>query len=225
MERPAVRPVAVPARRRRPAPAGQPRRRWTATPRPTSCIVGAGYTGLWTAYYLRPTRPVAGRAGRRGEQRRVRRERPQRRLVLGAAAAGRRGDGPPARARRPPWPCARPWWTPCARSATSSPPSRSTATSGSAAPWWSPATPPSWPGPAPRSSTTGRGTGSTGCSCWTPGRPVSTSAWTARWVRRTRRTAPGSSPPSWLAAWRTSSSGPGCGSPRAPGPRRWPPAR
>ena len=33
-------------------------RRWTATPTADVCIVGAGYTGLWTAYYLLERDPV-----------------------------------------------------------------------------------------------------------------------------------------------------------------------
>ena len=56
-------------------------------------IVGAGYTGLWTAYYLAPARSDAADRGPRGRVRRLRRQRPQRRLVLGAAADELRDDG------------------------------------------------------------------------------------------------------------------------------------
>ena len=86
-------------------------------------IVGAGYTGLWTAYYLTAGRPVAAGRRPRGGDRRVRRVGPQRRLVLGPVPAvadrrwpagtaataavgaaprdgGHRGRGRPGRRRR-----------------------------------------------------------------------------------------------------------------------------
>ena len=62
-------------------------------------IVGAGYTGLWTAYYLARGRPDAADRGARGGGGRVRRLRAQRRLVLGAVpglAASADGCGPRA---------------------------------------------------------------------------------------------------------------------------------
>ena len=45
-------------------------------------IVGAGYTGLWTAYYLAEADPDAAHRGPRARVRRLRRVGPQRRLVL-----------------------------------------------------------------------------------------------------------------------------------------------
>ena len=63
-------------------------------------IVGAGYTGLWTAYYLRGRRPVAADRGAGARGRRLRRERPQRRLVLGAVPRVGRLAGEAVR-RRP----------------------------------------------------------------------------------------------------------------------------
>ena len=50
------------------------------------CIVGAGYTGLWTAYYLKRADPSLRIDRPRGPVRRVRRVRPQRRLAVGAGA-------------------------------------------------------------------------------------------------------------------------------------------
>ena len=50
-------------------------------------IVGAGYTGLWTAYYLADGRSDAADRRARGRDRRLRRVRAQRRLVLGAVPA------------------------------------------------------------------------------------------------------------------------------------------
>ena len=47
-------------------------------------IAGAGFTGLWTAYYLATAEPGAADRGARAGDRRVRRVRPQRWLVLGA---------------------------------------------------------------------------------------------------------------------------------------------
>ena len=52
-------------------------------------IVGGGFTGLWTALSLATARPGAAGRRARASRRRVRRERPQRRVVLGAA-----GDEP-----------------------------------------------------------------------------------------------------------------------------------
>ena len=63
------------------------------------CIVGAGFTGLWTAHSLAladPTLRVAVVEARGGRLRRVG---AQRRLVLGAVRHVRRRAGPPARTR------------------------------------------------------------------------------------------------------------------------------
>ena len=49
-------------------------------------IVGAGYTGLWTAYYLLSADPALRVRDPRQGVRRVRGVRPQRRLVLGASS-------------------------------------------------------------------------------------------------------------------------------------------
>ncbi len=57
-------------------------------------IVGAGFTGLWTAYYLRPPRPGAADRRHREGDRRLRRLRPQRRLVQRAVPVVRRKGGP-----------------------------------------------------------------------------------------------------------------------------------
>ena len=61
-------------------------------------IVGAGYTGLWTAYYLARRRAVLADRRARGGGRGLRRQRAQRRVVLGAAADELRTRSPPARA-------------------------------------------------------------------------------------------------------------------------------
>ena len=58
-------------------------RRSPATSMPTSPIIGAGYTGLWTAYALCTRRSVAACRRLRARARRLRRVGPQRRLVLG----------------------------------------------------------------------------------------------------------------------------------------------
>ena len=65
-------------------------------------IVGAGFTGLWTAYYLHAARPGAAHRRARGRDRRLRRVRPQRRLVLGAVPGRARdaGRARPAATRR-----------------------------------------------------------------------------------------------------------------------------
>ena len=63
-------------------------------------IVGAGYTGLWTAYYLAAADPSLRIAVLEARDRRVRRLRAQRRLVLGAVPHLAVGAGPPARPRR-----------------------------------------------------------------------------------------------------------------------------
>ena len=62
------------------------------------CIVGGGFTGLWTALRAAPRRPVARRRGARGRGRRLRRVGAQRRL---GARRARRHPGHVARARRP----------------------------------------------------------------------------------------------------------------------------
>ena len=49
-------------------------------------IVGAGFTGLWTAHYLAASRPPSADRRDRAGHRRLRCLRPQRRLVLGLAA-------------------------------------------------------------------------------------------------------------------------------------------
>ena len=73
-------------------------------------IVGAGFTGLWTAYYLAVLQPDAARRGRRARDRRLRRLRAQRRLGLGRHRGrparvrrrhGERGGASPPSARRP----------------------------------------------------------------------------------------------------------------------------
>ena len=118
-------------------------------------IVGAGYTGLWTAYYLAAGRPVAADRGPRGGDRGLRRQRPQRRLVLGAVP-GVDGRARPrrtaaTRARAAP----RDAGAPSTRSARSRRPRASTATSPRAAPSRG-----ADPGPArrgPRSPTRGVG--------------------------------------------------------------------
>ena len=63
-------------------------------------IVGAGYTGLWTAYYLQADRPEPADRGGRGRVRRLRRQRSQWWLAVGAAADELREDGRAARSRR-----------------------------------------------------------------------------------------------------------------------------
>ena len=62
-------------------------------------IVGAGFTGLWTAYYLAVADPTLRIAVVEAGDRGVRRVRPQRRLVLGAVPAVGARRWPPARPR------------------------------------------------------------------------------------------------------------------------------
>ena len=69
---------------RPPATTGRPRPPLPGDTDADVAIVGAGFTGLWTAYYLRRGRPGPADRGARGRGRRVRRVRAQRRLVLGA---------------------------------------------------------------------------------------------------------------------------------------------
>ena len=58
-------------------------------------IVGAGFTGLWTAYYLQRARPGAADRDPRGRDRRLRRVRAQRRMVLGAVPGDASRPSPP----------------------------------------------------------------------------------------------------------------------------------
>ena len=114
--------------------------RWRVDRDADVAIVGAGYTGLWTAYYLLRGRPDAAGRRARGRDRRVRRQRAQRRLVLGAVpdlvAEGRAQSLRPARLRsRLTARCTRR----STRSARSRRPRASTPTSPRAAPSCSPA--------------------------------------------------------------------------------------
>ena len=76
--------------------AGEPRGPLDGDTDADVAIVGAGYTGLWTAYYLAKADPSLRVVVRRGGDRRVRRVRAQRRLVLGAVP-GVAGRSSPAR--------------------------------------------------------------------------------------------------------------------------------
>ena len=132
-------------------------------------IAGAGYTGLWTAYYLSRADPGPEDRGLRARHRRVRRVGPQRRLVLGAVprVAGQAGaDGGPGRGDRAcTGPCRRRWtrWAGWPR------PRASTATGPRAGPCSSPARPASWSGPPRRSPRPGRsGSARRTCGCCRP---------------------------------------------------------
>ena len=70
-----------------------PRRAWSVRPRPTCCIVGGGFTGLWAALQAQAGRPGARRRAARGRPRRLGRERPQRRLPRGVDHARRARTG------------------------------------------------------------------------------------------------------------------------------------
>ena len=125
------------------------RRRRRLVPRPPLpgdvdadvAIVGAGFTGLWTAYYLLAADPTLAGRRPRGGDRRLRRLRAQRRLVLGAVPGVARQAGAAARRR----PDARARTTarrharrPSTRSAGSPRPRASTRRTARAAPSWSP---------------------------------------------------------------------------------------
>ena len=84
------------------------------------CIVGAGFTGLWTAHALALADPTLRVAVRRTRGGRLRGVGAQRRLVLGAVRHVRRRVGPPARTRRH----ARDAPGACRRPSTSSAPAR-----------------------------------------------------------------------------------------------------
>ncbi len=105
-------------------------------------IIGAGYTGLWTAYYLSEADPWLRDRRPRGRDRRLRRVGPQRRLVLGVAAGEPHGAGRPARPRRRPRPAAGDDRRPSTRWAASPTRRTSTASSPRAAPSPSPPRPP-----------------------------------------------------------------------------------
>ena len=169
-----------------------------ALPGPTSadvCIVGAGYTGLWTAYYLKKAAPHLRDRHPGAALRRLRRLRPQRRLadqldhrrpraVHRVARAGRRPPlpGRDERHRR--------------RGASGSPlPRASTPTSPRAGSSW-------WPATRPSTNACMRSRGGAG---WqdTDLELLDAEAATARInvrrhpVRCGTRTAPGCSRPSW----------------------------
>ncbi len=71
--------------------AGRSARRSPGTPTADVAIVGAGYTGLWTAYYLLPRRPVAEGRDPRSRAGGLRCLRPQRRLGVVAVSRQPRG--------------------------------------------------------------------------------------------------------------------------------------
>ena len=137
-----VLPVPLVLARRRSATRCEPRPALRGDLDADVAIVGAGYTGLWTAYYLSEADPWLRIVVLERRHRRLRRVGPQRRLVLGVAADQPRRSWPPATAATARWRCTGPWSTPSTRSVGSPTRRTSTATSPRAARSRSPTAPP-----------------------------------------------------------------------------------
>ena len=214
------RAVALARHRRRRL--GAPRRRCPATCDVDVAVVGAGYTGLWTAYYLARADPTLRVVVLERE-------------VAGFGASGRNGGWCSAlfpaslalarasvRPRRGGRPCTARCTAPSTRSAGWRPPRASTATSPRAAPSSSRA--------PRRSSTRARAEVAEARAVGLRrGRPRAARrrrgpalGWPrpACSARRTRRTARRSTRPGWCAAWPAPSSGSGVHDPRADAGRR-----
>ena len=165
-------------------------------------IVGAGYTGLWTAYYLAKADPSLRIVVLEARDRRVRRQ-------SAATVAGARRCSPSvARARPPhgrdaaPSRCTARCSRQSTRSGGSRPPRASTATTPRAARSSSRARRSSSPAPGRRSPRRGSSASArTTCACWARPRRRARSARPTCSAARTRRTARRSTRRSWCAAW------------------------
>ena len=173
-------------------------------------IVGAGYTGLWTAYYLaRPTR----RCGSRCSRRRSRVSAPPAATAAGARRCSResvpalaRTHGPRRRASR----CTARWSPQWTRSGGSRRPRASTATSPRAGRSSSRGAGRSWSGPRHEVAEARGGASASDLRLLDAGRGAERGRRDRRARRRpTRRTARRSIRPGWCAAWPTRSSGAG----------------